>query len=63
MLLLRGFHRLGSQKIDDRRIFQQGRERWIFFHFVNLRVAFLFGLAKVEDGAFGIAGAADRIQF
>src|SRR6267154_737281 len=62
MLLLRGFNRLGSQKIDDRRIFQQGRERRIFFHFVNLRVAFLFGLAKVEDGAFGIAGFRERLS-
>src|SRR5882724_4855462 len=61
MLLLRGLNRLGSQKIDDRRIFQQGRERWIFFYFVNLRVAFLFGLAKVEDGAFGIAGFRERL--
>src|SRR6266478_2583270 len=61
MLLLRGLHRLGSQKIDDRRIFQQGRERRIFFYFVNLRVAFLFGLAKVEDGAFGIAGFRERL--
>src|SRR6267154_280447 len=62
MLLLRGLHWLGSEKIDDRRIFQQGRERRIFFHFVNLRVAFLFGLAKVEDGAFGIAGFRERLS-
>src|SRR5713226_5755274 len=61
MLLLRGLNRLGSQKIDDRLIFQQGRESGIFFHFVNLRVAFLFGLAKVEDGAFEIASFRERL--
>src|SRR5882762_3002810 len=61
MLLLRGLHRLGTQKIHKLRIFQERRVRQNFFHFVNLRVDFLFGLAKVEDGAFGIAGFRERL--
>src|SRR6266478_6734649 len=58
---LRGLGRLRSQKIDYDGALHDGGEGRIFFHVIDLGVAFFFGFAQIKNGALDVAGLGKRL--